>query len=98
MTATGFVQRVLEQHVRRSDLVDNRKIDLLAPEFGKPAGDDGLVIFVLAHFDVLDCFGGSSKPLDDLSEGLRLRRSDQTPVLALESKPERDGLFLLHKK
>jgi hypothetical protein len=44
------LQRVLEQHVRRGDL-DDRKIDILAPELGKPAGDDRLVIPFLAHWN-----------------------------------------------
>jgi hypothetical protein len=50
-TAAGFMQGVFEQHVRRGDLVDNSKIDALAPEFGKPAADNGLVIFFLAHWN-----------------------------------------------
>jgi hypothetical protein len=45
------MQRVFEQHVRRSDLLDNSQIDALAPEFGKPATDNGLVIFFLAHWN-----------------------------------------------
>ena len=49
--AAGFMQGVFEQHVRRGDLVDNSEIDALAPEFGKPAADNGLVIFFLAHWN-----------------------------------------------
>jgi hypothetical protein len=45
--AAGSVQRVLEQHVHRGDLVDDRKIDILAPELG----DDRLVILFLAHWN-----------------------------------------------
>src|SRR5690349_2703919 len=48
--ATRLVQRVFEQHVRRGKLVDNRKIDVLAPELSKPAADDGFVIMFLAHW------------------------------------------------
>jgi hypothetical protein len=85
--AAGFLQRLLEQHVRRGDLVDDRKIDILAPELGKPAGDDRLVIFFLAHWNPpLDVSHETSRGLDDRSEGLRLRRPCRTPVLALELK------------
>jgi hypothetical protein len=49
--ATGLMQRVFEQHVRRGDLVDNAEIDGLAPEFGKPAAYDSLVIFFFAHWN-----------------------------------------------
>jgi hypothetical protein len=45
------MQRVFEQHVRCGDLVDNPEIDALAPEFGKPAADNDLVIFFLAHWN-----------------------------------------------
>src|SRR6201992_1300693 len=50
-TAAGFMQRVLEQHVRRGDLIDDSEIDALAPEFGKPATDNSLVVFLLAHWN-----------------------------------------------
>src|SRR5262249_37754082 len=51
--AAGLVQRVFQQHVRRGDLVDDGEIDGLAPEFGEPAADNGLVVFYLAHLCVL---------------------------------------------
>ena len=49
--AAGLVQRIFQQHVGRGDLVDDREIDVLAPEFGEPAADDGLVVFFLAHWN-----------------------------------------------
>src|SRR6516164_9222214 len=51
VAAAGFMQRIFEQHVRRGDLVDDSEIDALAPEFRKPAADNGLVIFFLAHWN-----------------------------------------------
>ena len=45
----GCVQRVLQQHVRRGDVVDNGEIAGLTPEFGEPAADDGLVVLFFAH-------------------------------------------------
>ena len=53
-TAAGFVQRIFKRHVRRGDLVDNRKIDLLAPELGKPAGDDVLAVSLLIGMPARD--------------------------------------------
>jgi len=50
---TWLVQRVFEQHIRRRNLVDDREIDLLAPELGEPAADNGLVIVFLAHWIIL---------------------------------------------
>src|SRR5262245_53135932 len=91
--AARFMQRVFEQHVRRGNLVDDGKIDLLAPELGKPAADDGLVIRFLAHWNASSSSvaRGSSTPIDDLSEELGLRRPCRTPVLALESKARSRG-------
>jgi hypothetical protein len=43
----GFVQGILQEHVGRRDLIDDRKIDVLAPEFGEPTHDDGLVVCLL---------------------------------------------------
>src|SRR5262249_42710388 len=40
----GCVQRVLEPDVRCGDLVDDSRVEVLAPEFGEPAPDDGLVL------------------------------------------------------
>jgi len=47
--AAGFVQRIFEQHVGRGNLVDDREIDVLTPEVGKPAADDGLIVCFLAY-------------------------------------------------
>ena len=48
--AARLMQRVFQQHVRRGDLIDDRQIDVLAPEVGEPAADDGLVVFLFAHW------------------------------------------------
>ena len=47
--AAGLMQRIFEQHVGSGDLVDDTKIDGLAPEFGEPTTNDGLVIILFAH-------------------------------------------------
>ena len=47
--AARFVQRILQQHVRCSNLVDDGKLDVLASEIGEPAADNGLVVLFLAH-------------------------------------------------
>jgi hypothetical protein len=47
--ASRFVKRVLQQHVRRGDIVDDGQIAALTPEFGEPAADDGLVVLFFAH-------------------------------------------------
>src|SRR5262249_11890673 len=46
-----FMQRVLQQHVWCSDLIDNAQIDVLAPELRKPAADYGLVLLFFAHWN-----------------------------------------------
>ncbi|KSV81726.1 hypothetical protein N183_14535 [Sinorhizobium sp. Sb3] len=51
--AARFVQGILQEHIGRRDLIDNSKIDVLAPEFGEPANDDGLVVFFFTHGNVL---------------------------------------------
>src|SRR5260221_6167521 len=40
----GCVQRVLEGDVRCGELVDDGRVEVLDPEFGEPAPDDGLVL------------------------------------------------------
>ena len=50
-TAARFVQRVVEQHVRRSDLVDDREIDILTPKLSKPATNDGLIAVFFAYLN-----------------------------------------------
>jgi hypothetical protein len=59
----GLMQRVSEQHVRRGDLVDDRKIDILAPELREPAADDDLVVFFLAHWNgsFVNCLGADHR-------------------------------------
>src|SRR5262245_28809612 len=44
-----LVQRISEQHVRGGDLVDDRKIDVLAPEFAEPSDNNRLVGIFFAH-------------------------------------------------
>ena len=41
-TTTGLMQRVFQQHVRRSDLVDNVEVTFLAPETGRQPCEVGL--------------------------------------------------------
>src|SRR6266436_146355 len=53
--AARFVERVLQQHVRRGDVVDDGQITLLTPEFGEPADDGGLVVFFFAHVSSSRC-------------------------------------------
>jgi hypothetical protein len=52
-SASGLMQRIFEQHVGGGDLVDDTKIDGLAPEFREPTTNDGLVIILLAHLIIL---------------------------------------------
>jgi hypothetical protein len=42
MTTVRLVQRVLEQHVRRGDLIDDAEVALLTPETPEPAAYDRL--------------------------------------------------------
>jgi len=39
------VQGVLEADVGGGEFVDDGRVELLAPELGEPAPDDGLVLF-----------------------------------------------------
>jgi hypothetical protein len=39
------MQGVLEADVRGREFADDRGVEVLAPEFSEPAGDDGLVVF-----------------------------------------------------
>jgi hypothetical protein len=43
------MQRVLQQHVRRCDFVNDSEIAGLAPKIGEPAAYDGLVVGFLGH-------------------------------------------------
>src|SRR5262249_11429972 len=54
MTATRRVQRVLQQHVGSSELVDDGGVVLLTPEMREPAADDGLVVVLSRHVDLLE--------------------------------------------
>jgi len=47
--AAGFMQRVLQQHVGRRELVDHLGVPGIAPELGEPAADDRLVFLFLGH-------------------------------------------------
>jgi hypothetical protein len=43
-TAQRSVERVFEADVRRGDLIDHGWVEVLSPELGEPAADDGLVL------------------------------------------------------
>jgi hypothetical protein len=81
------MQRIFQQHVRGGDLVDDRKVRFLAPEFGEPADHDSLVLVFLAHGNRSSCLvvRASSKPLDDArAKDLRIAWARHTPLLAME--------------
>src|SRR6202022_4685765 len=44
-----FVERILQEHVRRGEFIDNSEVASLAPEIREPPADNGLVIFFLRH-------------------------------------------------
>src|SRR5690349_1596666 len=46
MTAARLMQGVLQQHVRRGDLIDDLEIAGLPPEMGEPGSNDVLVVFL----------------------------------------------------
>jgi hypothetical protein len=47
-TATArFVQRILQEHVGRSEFIDNSEIASLAPKIREPPANNGLVVFFL---------------------------------------------------
>src|ERR1700736_121935 len=50
-----LVQGILQEHVGRSELIDDPEIARLAPELGEPPADNGLVVFCFAHPDTLPC-------------------------------------------
>jgi hypothetical protein len=50
-TAARLVEGILQQHVRRGDVVDDSEVALLAPKVGEPSADNGLVVFFFAHVD-----------------------------------------------
>src|ERR1700722_5764227 len=52
-TTPRLVQGVFQQHIRRSEFVDHRRVEILAPKLGEPAPDDGLVVGFLAHLILL---------------------------------------------
>jgi hypothetical protein len=47
--APRCVQRVLQEHVRSRQLIDDLGVPRIAPEFREPAADDGLVPFKLGR-------------------------------------------------
>jgi hypothetical protein len=80
------MQRIFEQHVRCGNLVDHGEIDLLAPEVGKPAADNGLVVAFLAHRNVpSDLDDQRFRPVISNKE-IRAPRACQTPFLVRKSK------------
>src|ERR1700746_2974440 len=56
-TSARLMQRILKQHVRRGEFVDDSEIAALAPEFSKPATDDGLVVVLSRHVPLLHWIG-----------------------------------------
>ena len=46
MTTAWFVQRILQEHVGRGELVDDVELAGLSPEIGEPTADNGFVIFL----------------------------------------------------
>jgi len=52
MTAARLMEGILQQHVRRGDLVDDLEIAGLPPEMGKPGPNDVLVVFLLIAGEV----------------------------------------------
>jgi hypothetical protein len=48
-----LVQGILQEHVGRSELIDDPEIARLAPELGEPPADNGLVVFCFVHLDTL---------------------------------------------
>src|ERR1700735_3119109 len=48
-TAARLVERILQQHVRCGDVVDDSEVALLAPKVGEPSADYVLVVFLFAH-------------------------------------------------
>jgi hypothetical protein len=48
-TLSRFMQRILQQHVRRCNLVHHAQIAGLVPEVGEPTADNGLAVILQAH-------------------------------------------------
>src|SRR5258706_15841825 len=44
MTATWRVQRILKEHIRSSDLIDDSEVAGRAPEVGEPSSNDGFIV------------------------------------------------------
>ena len=53
--AARLVQGILQEHVGRGELIDDGEIAGLAPEFGEPPADNGLVVLCFAHPAILPC-------------------------------------------
>jgi hypothetical protein len=49
MAPARLVERILQEHVGRGDLVDNGKITGLAPKFIEPTANNGLVCIFVRH-------------------------------------------------
>jgi hypothetical protein len=48
------VQRVLQQHVRSGELIDDIGVESLAPETVEPAADDCFVVIFFGHGELLE--------------------------------------------
>jgi len=55
LAAARLVQRILQEHVGRGELIDDAEIAGLAPELGEPPTDNSLAVFCFAHLDTLSC-------------------------------------------
>src|ERR1700712_5340757 len=51
-TAARLMQRILQQHVRRSQFVDDIGVPGIAPELLEPAAYDSLVLLFLRHLNL----------------------------------------------
>src|SRR5215813_11163531 len=52
-TAPRRMQRILQENVRRAELVDNTGVPRIAPKLREPSSDDGFVLLLLRHGKLL---------------------------------------------
>src|SRR5258708_27388754 len=80
------VERILQQHVGRSDFIDNSEVASLAPEIREPPADNSLVIFFLRH-DHFSCYVHSNfRPRSADVLRVDLDMDCHTPVVVVKSK------------
>jgi hypothetical protein len=56
------MQRILQQHVGRSDFIDYSEVASLALEIREPPADNGFVIFFFRHDYFSRCLHSNSRP------------------------------------